>query len=193
VFIGGGNSTGQQYDVHFPKCTFKLGAVASPDAALAAAGSTLGELLRSTKMKNIPTVVQTESYLEPVQLLAHMPVLHEVPMVTMKSNTSDSHYPALGWQTFATQRMLQRFILANGWWEDRLEYARYSHVPIGNFGSDAPAFVADVFFSRLLRRQDHLLWMSRTSTPDLGHGNGEASLSTRNDDGGTAGHGSENR
>ena len=86
--------------------------------------------------------------------------------------------------------MLQRFILANGWWEDRLEYARYAHVPIGNFGADAPSFVADIFFSRLLRRQDHLLWMSRTSTPDLGHGNGTTMMTKTS--GGTAGHGSDN-
>ena len=35
--------------------------------------------------------------------------------------------------------------------------------------------VADVFFSRTLQRQDHLLWMSRTSLPDLGHGGGMSS------------------
>ena len=193
---------GRDGEFHFPKCKFILGTVPNRGAALAAAGSTLGELLRSTKSKNIPTICQIESSLEKSDILTRLPVLHEVPVVTMRSNTSDSHYPALGWQSFAVQRMLQRFILANGWWEDRLEYARYAHVPIGNFGTDAPSFVADIFFSRLLRRQDHLLWMSRTSTPDLGHGagsmsgaassSGGPSPSSGNSSAATAGHGAEN-
>ena len=191
---------GRDGEYHFPKCKFTLGTVPNRSAALSSAGSKLGEILRSTKTKNIPTLCQIESSLNKEDLLNRLPVLHEVPMVTMRSNTSDSHYPALGWQNFAVQRMLQRFILANGWWEDRLEYARYAHVPVGNFGSDAPSFVADIFFSRLLRRQDHLLWMSRTSTPDLGHGagtmtnssSGGPSPASGNASTATAGHGTEN-
>lgn len=164
--------TGGAANLDFPTCTFTLGTVRTPAAALAAASSKLSDLIRDTKRGGGPTVAQIESPLDQHELLLRVPVLHEVPVVPMRANSTDSTYPALSWQRFATQRMLQRFLVANGWWEDRLDYARYAHIPVGNFGSDVPAFVADVFFSRTLRRQDHLLWMSRTSLPDLGHGEG---------------------
>ena len=162
--------TGGETNLDFPTCSFTLASVRTPAAALAAASSKLSDLTRDTRSGGGPTLAQIESPLDSHELLLRMPVLHEMPMISMRANTSDSMYPALSWQRFATQRMLQRFIVANGWWEDRLDYARYAHIPVGNFGYDVPAFVADVFFSRLLRRQDHLLWMSRTSLPDLGHG-----------------------
>ena len=113
---------GRDSDLHFPQCDFVLGTVRTENAALAAAGSKLGEILRSTKNKSVPTIVHVESPIkERSELLSRMPVLHEVPIVEMRNNTSDSHYPALGWQNFAVQRALQRFVLANGWWEDRVE------------------------------------------------------------------------
>lgn len=45
---------------------------------------------------------------------------------------------------------------------------RYYHIPIGNLPDDISTFGSDLFFSRHLRRHNHLLWLSPTARPDLG-------------------------
>lgn len=45
---------------------------------------------------------------------------------------------------------------------------RYYHIPIGNLPDDISVFGSDLFFSRHLRRHNHLLWLSPTARPDLG-------------------------
>jgi len=45
---------------------------------------------------------------------------------------------------------------------------RYYHIPIGNLPDDISTFGSDLFFSRHLRRHNHLLWLSLTARPDLG-------------------------
>ena len=101
--------TGGNANLEFPSCTFTLGHVQTPAAALAAASSKLSDLIRDTRAGGGPTVAQIESSLDQHELLLRVPVLHEIPIVPMRANSSDSAYPALGWQRFATQRMLQRF------------------------------------------------------------------------------------
>lgn len=46
--------------------------------------------------------------------------------------------------------------------------SRYYHIPIGNLPDDISTFGSDLFFSRHLRRHNHLLWLSPTARPDLG-------------------------
>ena len=41
-------------------------------------------------------------------------------------------------------------------------------IPVGNISHDSARDMADVFFARMLQHNDHVLWLSRTSKPDLG-------------------------
>jgi Domain of unknown function (DUF1744) len=45
----------------------------------------------------------------------------------------------------------QRYLLVKPWLLDRLDSARYSHIPVANLGADARCTMADVTYGRLLQ------------------------------------------
>jgi len=42
------------------------------------------------------------------ELRRRLPALSELPVTHIPGNAEDERYPALGWQVFAAQRMVQR-------------------------------------------------------------------------------------
>ena len=62
---------------------------------------------------------------------------------------------------------------AGSWLRNRVELARYAHVPLSDLQGDPTVAVADVLFARNLRDANHLLWMLDESLPDLGGWLGE--------------------
>ncbi|OEL31457.1 DNA polymerase epsilon catalytic subunit A, partial [Dichanthelium oligosanthes] len=89
-------------------------------------------------------------------------------MLLEYSNARDNNYQALGWQATAGRTSMQRCAASTQWFNERISLARYAHVPLGNFELDWLLFTADVFFSRALRDQQQVLWMSDDGIPDLG-------------------------
>ena len=51
--------------------------------------------------------------------------------------------------------------------QDRIELARYAHLPLGNLGGDWMLDVADAHLARCLRDAGHLLWISDPGLPDV--------------------------
>ncbi|XP_039789737.1 DNA polymerase epsilon catalytic subunit A-like isoform X3 [Panicum virgatum] len=94
--------------------------------------------------------------------------LDDFPCVTIPSNARDNNYQALGWQATAGRTSMQRCVASTQWFNERISLARYAHVPLGNFELDWLLFTADVFFSRALRDQQQVLWISDDGIPDLG-------------------------
>lgn len=101
-----------------------------------------------------------------------LPALHDFPLAVMPPNTLDNYYPAVGWQMFAAERMMQRYLIFPRWFDDRLNCSRYSCIPICNLGNDALTTMMDVLFARQLTHNRHLLWASDSGSgaPDLGKG-----------------------
>lgn len=100
-----------------------------------------------------------------------LPALHEFPLTVMPAHTLDEHFPAVGWSTFAAERLIQRYILHMRWYLDRLHCASYSQIPLCNLSNDALTVIIDVLYARLLQQNRHLLWASGNSaSPDLGLG-----------------------
>lgn len=94
--------------------------------------------------------------------------LDDFPCVTIPCNARDNNYQALGWQATAGRTSMQRCAASTQWFSERISLARYAHVPLGNFELDWLLFTADVFFSRALRDQQQVLWISDDGIPDLG-------------------------
>lgn len=115
-----------------------------------------------------PTIVVAQGSLGARQWRRQIPALQEFPLCMMLANSLDEMFPALGWQMFVAERMIQRFLIFPQWFADRLECARYAHVPLCNFGSDALTTIIDVVFSRQLQHNRHLLWASEGPMPDIG-------------------------
>ncbi|CAM9190271.1 unnamed protein product [Chrysoparadoxa australica] len=151
-------------------CSFKVAFASTLDEAWGEVDAALQEYGRH---RNGPTVVVAQATLVPTVLRAALPALANFPIVSMPSNAEDSRYPALSWQTFAGQRMVQRFLLLPAWLSDRLQCARYARIPLGNISADALCSMADVYLARILHHNRHLLWCSESAQPDLGGAEGD--------------------
>ncbi|XP_060169809.1 DNA polymerase epsilon catalytic subunit A-like isoform X1 [Lycium barbarum] len=101
--------------------------------------------------------------------------LHDFPCISIPCNVRDSQYQALGWQNVAAKIGMQRCVTSSQWLNERITLSRYAHVPIGNFDVDWLMHTADIFFSRALRDQQQVLWISDNGIPDLGGINDEVS------------------
>ena len=59
--------------------------------------------------------------------------------------------------------------------QDRLELARYAHLPIASLGGDWELAAADAQMARALREAGHLLWITDPGLPDVaGRGDDDA-------------------
>ncbi|XP_052190980.1 DNA polymerase epsilon catalytic subunit A-like isoform X2 [Diospyros lotus] len=105
-------------------------------------------------------------------------VLDDFPCVNIPCNARDSNYQALGWQITAAKIGMQRCAASSQWLNERILLSRYAHVPLGNFEVDWLIYTADIFFSRALRDQQQVLWISDNGIPDLGGTNEEESCFT---------------
>ncbi|PHT35292.1 DNA polymerase epsilon catalytic subunit B [Capsicum baccatum] len=101
--------------------------------------------------------------------------LEDFPCISIPCNARDSQYQALGWQNVAAKIGMQRCATSSRWLNERITLSRYAHVPIGNFDVDWLMHTADIFFSRALRDQQQVLWISDNGIPDLGGVNDEVS------------------
>ncbi|XP_055836278.1 DNA polymerase epsilon catalytic subunit A-like [Solanum dulcamara] len=101
--------------------------------------------------------------------------LEDFPCISIPCNARDSQYQALGWQNVAAKIGMQRCATSSQWLNERITLSRYAHVPIGNFDVDWLMHTADIFFSRALRDQQQVLWISDNGIPDLGGINDEVS------------------
>ncbi|XP_067406281.1 DNA polymerase epsilon catalytic subunit A [Emydura macquarii macquarii] len=114
-----------------------------------------------------PTLIAVQSNWDLKRLVSGIPVLEEFPLVPVRV-TDDISYAVLDWQRHAARRMIRHYLNLDTCLSQAFEMSRYYHIPIGNLPDDISTFGSDLFFSRHLRRHNHLLWLSPTARPDLG-------------------------
>lgn len=81
---------------------------------------------------------------------------------------SDNEFAPLTWIKDSCSNMISRFIDMPEWVRERINFSRYSYIPVGNLEGDCPLFIIDTLFARTLQNSKHILWYSDTSKPDLG-------------------------
>eukprot|EP00002_Diphylleia_rotans_P041170 TRINITY_DN9949_c0_g1_i1.p1 TRINITY_DN9949_c0_g1~~TRINITY_DN9949_c0_g1_i1.p1 ORF type:complete len:2242 (+),score=458.11 TRINITY_DN9949_c0_g1_i1:64-6789(+) len=143
---------------------FTYNQVASVDEAYALIDESLQKYLQQ---KRGPTVLVLQSP-STRNIVHHIKQTAQFPCISMAANDTDGTYPALQWKNWAVSRLLQRYGTVADWYKDMITLASYAHIPIGNLDHDYPIAVADYFFARQLRRNNHLLWISNLHKPDLG-------------------------
>uniref|UniRef100_A0A6I8NLR9 DNA polymerase epsilon catalytic subunit n=1 Tax=Ornithorhynchus anatinus TaxID=9258 RepID=A0A6I8NLR9_ORNAN len=114
-----------------------------------------------------PTLIAVQSNWELKRLAGGMPVFEEFPLVPI-CVADEINYGVLDWQRHGARRMIRHYLNLDTCLSQAFEMSRYFHIPIGNLPDDISTFGSDLFFSRHLRRHNHLLWFSPTSRPDLG-------------------------
>ncbi|XP_067928568.1 DNA polymerase epsilon catalytic subunit A-like [Watersipora subatra] len=118
--------------------------------------------------KRGPTAILVQSAnLDVNEWHERLPITDDFPLITIHKSQSES-YHVLDWQKVAVKLILQHYLRAFYSLTVNVEQCRYLHVPIGNVPVDSELFACDLFYSRYLARENHVLWASLTDTPDLG-------------------------
>ncbi|KAH0609527.1 uncharacterized protein H6S33_013013 [Morchella sextelata] len=127
--------------------------------------SDLVKKVRSEESK--PTVLVIQSS-QRRTLVESVPALNDFPILSLRSDASDSNLPPLGWQTFVAKRIVTRYLALGSWISDYMELARYGDVPICNLEKDDPSYLIDVAYARRLQKNNVVLWWSPSPKPDHG-------------------------
>ncbi|RPA99229.1 DUF1744-domain-containing protein [Choiromyces venosus 120613-1] len=101
-------------------------------------------------------------------LMDTVPILSEFPILTLRSDPSDSNLPPLGWQTFVAKRTVTHYLALGAWILHLVELARYGRVPLCNLEKDDPTFLIDIDYARRLQKNNVVLWWSPSPKPDHG-------------------------
>lgn len=96
------------------------------------------------------------------------PILNDFPILHLRSDTSDSNLPPLGWQTFVAKRIVTHYLALGSWISHLMELARYGDIPICNLEKDDPGYLIDIAYARRLRKNNVVLWWSPSPKPDHG-------------------------
>lgn len=51
---------------------------------------------------------------------------------------------------------------------ERINFSRYSYIPVCNLEDDFPLYIIDTLYARNLNFNKHVLWYSDSIKPDLG-------------------------
>ncbi|KAH7095074.1 hypothetical protein FB567DRAFT_20060 [Paraphoma chrysanthemicola] len=126
----------------------------------------IGDLIK--KMKNdegkpVIVVVQSPNH----ALLSHdIPILKDLPILSLHPDDSDKQLPPLGWQSFIAKRLVAHYLDLGSWVAHLLELARYGDIPLCNLESNDPRFLIDVAYARRLQKERVILWWSGQAKPD---------------------------
>jgi DNA polymerase epsilon subunit 1 len=115
-----------------------------------------------------PTILVVQSPLGAKKLSQNIPVMREFPFIEFQSLDEENRYPTLNWQKPVAKGFIRQFFNSSSLLANRLEQARYSHIPIGNLPPDPFIFISDVFYARNLIKSTYTLWASPSDRPDLG-------------------------
>jgi hypothetical protein len=80
----------------------------------------------------------------------------------------DNEFPALDWVRYAVRNMTSRFTEVGIWLNEKIDFSRYTVIPLCNLEADSQSFVIDTLYARSLYQNKHLLWYSEGHLPDLG-------------------------
>ena len=142
------------------RCSFVVSFTKNMTEALSGCDERLSLCARN---KRGPTIAIVQGSMGSASFRRMLPRLKDFPVVCVPVNLMDEQFPALNWQMFVSERIIQRFVHFPEWFHDRVECARYAHVPIANLGDDATMTMTDVIFARQLLHNRHLLWVSKSN------------------------------
>lgn len=118
--------------------------------------------------KKGPALLCVQAGISLTKLNATIPMASEFPQTQIFIVDDASLLMGLDWQRNGTKSMLRHFFNLDNVVHLMLEQCRYYSLPIGNMPADPIMFGADIFYARLLRKHNFVLWASPTCKPDLG-------------------------
>lgn len=120
-----------------------------------------------SKSNNGPTLLLLNSSKPILHLRRHMSAFGSLPVVDMPfppgpaHSPSGSALPVLNWEQPILQLCLEAYLYMNVMsWPNRVNYARYGRIPVGNIGADENLSLYDVQLSRFIQNSRALSWAS---------------------------------
>lgn len=114
-----------------------------------------------------PTIVVVNSSKPVLQLRRHVSAFSSFPVLQMPfppgpaHNPSMSTLPALNWEQPAVHLCVEAYLYMNVVsYPNRVSYARYGQIPLGNLGTDENLALYDVCLSRFIQKNRTLSWAS---------------------------------
>ncbi|KAF2077511.1 hypothetical protein CYY_001210 [Polysphondylium violaceum] len=119
------------------------------------------------EFKSSATIVLLQSP-NSTQLCNQVPSLKTFAKVVIPFHEQDSQYSPFNWELHAIKPLFVRLVDLPQLWIYYVNMARYGNIPIGNIPNDSASYISDVLYSRYLKENNHILWLSDSNFPDLG-------------------------
>ncbi|KAL9639324.1 MAG: hypothetical protein Q9204_001158 [Flavoplaca sp. TL-2023a] len=126
----------------------------------------IGDRLKKMRSdEDRPTIMVLQS--PQSQLLVNdIAAFRDLPILSIRTEASDSNLPPLGWQSFVVKRLVSHYLTLGSWISHLVELARYGDVPLCNLERDDPRFLIDLAYARRLQKSNVVLWWSGGPLPD---------------------------
>ncbi|XP_055847285.1 DNA polymerase epsilon catalytic subunit 1 isoform X2 [Episyrphus balteatus] len=118
--------------------------------------------------KRGPTLLCTQTSLDIQKLKVSIPMLSDFPNVKIHISDDASTLHGLDWQKQTARSMVRHFLNFNNVTNLMLEQSRYLNIPLGNIPADPVLKGTDLFYARLLKKNNFVIWWSTSNRPDLG-------------------------
>ncbi|KAL5120346.1 DNA polymerase epsilon catalytic subunit [Pleosporales sp. CAS-2024a] len=121
------------------------------------------KMMKADEGKPVIVVMQSPNQ----ALLSHdIPILKDMPILSLHADETDKQLPPLGWQSFIAKRLVGHYLDLGSWVAHLLELSRYGDIPLCNLESNDPRFLIDVAYARRLQKERVVLWWSGQAKPD---------------------------
>lgn len=117
--------------------------------------------------KRGPTVLCSQTSIEYSKLRTVIPIIIEFPNITIHISDDVYKIQNLSWQIQTSRCMIRHFLNFNNVVNLMLKQSQYLNIPIGNLPPDPVLTGTDIFYARLLQKNNCILWWSPNNRPDL--------------------------
>ncbi|KAI4151633.1 MAG: hypothetical protein LQ340_003390 [Diploschistes diacapsis] len=157
-----GNEVAQMNFEYQDSIHFKISQVSTRRKAYIELSSALKKMQKD-ETRPMTMVMQTLHYRT---LTQEIPMLKDLPIVSLKLDATDSQLPSLGWQSVIIRRLVTNYLSFGSWMTHLIELARYGGIPLCNLQGDDNRFLIDIAYARRLQKNNVVLWWSSGSRPD---------------------------
>ena len=119
--------------------------------------------LHKDETRPMTVVMQT---LHQRTLMQEVPMLKDLPIISLKLDSADSQLPPLGWQSVIVRRLVTSYLSFGSWMTHLIELSRYGDIPVCNLQGDDNRFLIDIAYARRLQKNNIVLWWSSGPKPD---------------------------
>jgi DNA polymerase epsilon subunit 1 len=126
----------------------------------------LGDALKRMQRDESKPMTLVMQSLHQRTLMHEVPILKELPILSLKADPTDNQLPPLGWQAPVIRRIMTNYLAFGSWITHLVELSRYGDVPLCNLEGDDNRFLIDIAYARRLQKNNIVLWWSPGSRPD---------------------------